>query len=116
MALSTFVPVVAPGITPQVTTQARVRKAEFGDGYTKRSPDGLNAMRRSLELSWDTLTMGQKNNLEDFFVSQGGAKSFYYQPYGYPAPIKWTCEEWGWSGTAPFSFRAKLDESFTLES
>jgi len=116
MALTTFAPDPAPGPFPVITPEIRVRRAEFGDGYTQTSADGLNHIRQTVELTWDALSLIQKNQLEAFFVARGGYQSFYYTPFGFAAPVKWTCGDWSWSGTAPFTFRAVLRESFTAET
>lgn len=116
MALPTFAPDPAPSPNPQAAPVVKLRKVEFGDGYTQSSPDGLNHIRETVELEWPALTLAQKDALDAFFRARGGYQSFLYQPWGFSAALKWTCADWSWAGTAPFPFRCKLEQSFTNET
>ena len=92
MPLTTFVPSVAPSPGTSVKTSFKLLKAEFGDGYTQAGPDGLNFKRKTVNLTWDALTLTQANQIETFIEDLGGHTPFYYQPLGFAAPVKWTCE------------------------
>lgn len=112
MPIETFAPEVAPSPGTTTRTKANVYEAEFGDGYTQAIPVGLNHLRREINLKWDGLTEAQKTYIDDFFRARGGYQTFYYQPTGYTAPVKWTCKEWSTAAGAPWTANAKLIESF----
>lgn len=114
MPLLTFAPEIAPSPGTTTRTQAKLHKAEFGDGYSQAVPAGLNHLRREITLKWDGLTEAQKTYIDEFMRDHGGYKTFYYQPTGYAAPVKWTCEEWGFSAGAPWTASLKLVESFYI--
>jgi len=115
MALPTFKPDVAPSPGTGHNPEISLRKADFGDGYTQASPQGLNHIRQIVSLKWDGLTLDQMDQLRAFFEERGGYKSFWYQPYGFTTLMKWTCEEWSGVAGAPWTFTAKLTQSFNAE-
>lgn len=94
MPLQTFTPPVAPSPGTGRTQQIKLLKAEFGDGYTQTALDGLNPIRRSLDLTWETLTPTQAKTITDFLNARGGTDPFWYTPSDETAPVKWTCEQW----------------------
>lgn len=114
MSLPTFTPSLAPSPGSQIENEVSLHTADFGDGYTLEAPRGLNHIRRVVTLTWRSVTPAQASELDAFFAGQGGYKPFLYQPYGFDAPVKWTCREWSTSTTTPISFTAKLRQNFTL--
>ncbi|MCZ2897297.1 phage tail protein [Burkholderia thailandensis] len=60
-------------------TALRVRKAQFGDGYTQRAADGLNnrTSKYSLRFSDDAVTIAA---IMAFLDACGGATAFYWTP------------------------------------
>lgn len=115
MALVTFVPGVKPSPGGSVAPKVNLYKAEFGDGYTMSGPRGLNHIAQQVNLRWDGLTLSETQALNTFFTTQAGYIAFIYQVWGTAAALKWTCSDWSWSNAAPFTFQAKLVQSFTLE-
>lgn len=116
MALITFQPSIAPSPGTSFEKEVRILRSEFGDGYTQDAPDGLNHIKNVVTLNWTVLPLSVKLELDDFFTERGGYKPFMYQPHGISTSIKWKCKEWGASGTAPFTFTAKLVQDFSLGS
>jgi phage-related protein len=114
MAFLTFAPTVAPSSGGSIKPQIKLLKAEFGDGYSQAVPDGINYIRKMVELKWDGLTLAQKDYIEGFFETHGGYKTFLYQPFGISSLKKWTCSEWSVSPGVPWSMAAKLEESFYI--
>lgn len=114
MALSTFAPEIAPSPGGTIKPQIKILKAEFGDGYSQPTPAGLNHIRKIIDLRWEALTEAQKTYIENFFETHGGYKTFLYQPFGFAAPLKWTCSEWSISPGAPWSVSAKFEQSFYI--
>lgn len=114
MALPTFDPPIGPSPGTSQKPVIKLREAEFGDGYTQSSPDGINHIRMTLSLTWDDLTEDQQSEIWNFFIGLGGYLPFYYQPVGETAPRKWTCKEFGRSKpSGSYKFTAQLVESFT---
>lgn len=116
MPLITFTPPVAPSPGTQHIPEIVLNEASFGDGYTQSSPRGINHIRETILLRWDGISNEHMTQLRAFFFERGGWQAFLYQPYGSAAPIKWTCKEWGASASSPWTFNAKLRQSFTLEN
>lgn len=92
MAL-TFTPPIAPSPGTTVKPTFKLLKAEFGDGYTQTTRHGLNHRRRSISLTWETLTPAQAATIIDFLNARGGDEPFWYTPSDELVPILWTCEE-----------------------
>lgn len=116
MPLITFAPPVGPSLGTQHAPEISLNEAQFGDGYTQSSPRGLNHIRETITLKWDGITIEEMQVLRAFFFERGGYLPFYYRPYGFSQSAKWTCKEWSASASAPWSFTAKLRQSFTLET
>lgn len=118
MALETFTPPVPPSPGTENRPEFKLLKAEFGDGYTQVTRDGMNHMRKVLSLNWDTLLPEQAREIIDFLERHGGDTAFYYTPSDETVPIKWTCEEFsdrrGKSGLR--EIRAVFRQSFNLAS
>jgi phage-related protein len=115
MPLMTFNPPIAPSPGTRHSPKADVLAAEFGDGYTQSAPNGLNHIKQAIVLRWEGLTDDQYQIIRDFFENHGGYLAFYYQPRDRSTPLKWTCKEWSGLDSSPWSFEAKLEQSFTNE-
>lgn len=77
MALEKFT--YSPRINPNQTVNMRTRKAQFSDGYTQVSGDGINT--RSQE--WELTFMGKEDYImaiKNFFDRHAGIYSFEWQP------------------------------------
>lgn len=77
MALETFT--WSPRVNPTQTVNMRTRKAQFGDGYTQVSGDGINP--RSQE--WDLTFIGPESyiqTIKQFLDQHEGIKSFVWKP------------------------------------
>lgn len=116
MPLVTFTPSIAPSPGTSHKPKITLNEAEFGDGYTQSSPKGLNHIRQIVSLRWDGLTETQIAELKSFFESRGGYRPFYFQPRGYATRLKWTCSDWSFSDSSPWTFSAELKQSFVTEA
>lgn len=94
MTLATFTPPVAPFTGSKSKPEIKLKKAEFGDGYTQITRDGINHIRQVYSLSWDKLTRANAESIVAFFEQQGGDTPFYFQMSPTSPLLKWTCEEW----------------------
>lgn len=114
MPLTTFDPTPKPSPGTALTQQIKILEAEFGDGYTQATPDGINHIRQQVELKWDALTESQMQVIIGFFVARRAVEAFYYQPAGEVSPLKWTCKEWSRSTeNGIWKVQAKFMQSFT---
>jgi phage-related protein len=94
MTLNTFNPDPPPSPGTDIKRKPKLLKADFGDGYSQATRDGVNWIKNSLTLTWETLTLDQAVVIDTFFSDQGGDVPFYYTVSDDLAPTKWTCEDW----------------------
>jgi phage-related protein len=118
MALETFAPAQNPNVGLGVRKQPDVLVAPFGDGYQQRTPNGLNANRRVVNLAWDPVSPEIAAYIDDFFDRHQSSRPFWWINPRDPVLRKWTCPEWErtepqWNASA---ITATLVEDFGLES
>lgn len=98
MVYRTF-PTSIPGPSYPIDKQAepRIKRVEFGDGYTQQAPDGINYNLYTWNLTWESLTKEEKTILEQFLVEHKGYMTFYWvDPEGVRFMVKsrsWTISE-----------------------
>lgn len=117
MPLDTFTPPQdpSPGQTGKTVT-ARTLRAQFGDSYSQRSPDGLNSVTESVVLNWPMLSPTNAQTLDDFFAAKQGATAFIYTlPWEETEKI-WTAPSWrrGNPESTHQDFQATLVQEFDL--
>ncbi len=110
-----------PNITPsrgsRAGVEARVLKAQFGDGYAQRAPDGLNHLTKTYEFELRAAPAADLNTVLNFLVARGGREPFTFQPQGYAAAVKWVCERWSepeWISPTHGSLSATFIRDFSL--
>lgn len=95
-----------------MSAKPRVRRVEYGDGYSTRAKKGLNNVPQKWQLRWDAIPEATGETLRQFFEGLGGADVIEWTPYGQATELKWT---------APGDFKSKpsgygiVDCSVTLE-
>ena len=67
-----------PDYGAQADSVPRVRKAQFGEGYTQRSGDGLNPVLRRWALQFSNLTKVDADGLESFLRARAGVEAFEF--------------------------------------
>lgn len=72
-----------------MSMDVRVKRVDFGDGYSQRSLDGLNAVRQQWRLVWERIPDAQAEELRLFFKSLG-AGVVDWTPFNQPLPLKWS--------------------------
>ncbi len=95
MTTPTFAPArnpVASASTVDMTP--RILKADFGDGYSQRTEDGLNAQQDDATWVWSYCSADEFENLRAFFASMKGALSFFWTPPDEAVPKKFICSQW----------------------
>ena len=113
------------GYTRQTTP--KVLTAQFGDGYSQRLIDGINPLKETINVTFNTRDKGEIDHIISFFESKGGVSSFTFtvnqQYYASPGvtsetdvtssdelALKVVCSAWNktynygdyWSATATF--------------
>ena len=117
MTLATFTPPLspAPGQTAKTVT-ARTLRAQFGDSYSQRTPDGLNSVTAIVVLDWPQIQPADADTIEAFFVAQNGATAFIYTlPWETAAKI-WTAASWKRGNPSGMisSFQVNLTQEFDI--
>lgn len=112
MAITTFTPARAPNVIDGQTSQttARTLVAQFGDGYSQRAGDGLNAIGSTVTLNWVNLTKVQADAIEAFFAARGGYEAFLYAVPCLTDERKWIAQSW--SRTKRLSNRQSITATF----
>lgn len=73
-----------------MSTEYRVRRVNFGDGYSQRAVDGLNAQPQSWRLVWEHIADADAETLRVFFRDLGGSGIIDWTPFGQATALKWT--------------------------
>ena len=55
--------------------QCKLLVADFGDGYSQRALDGLNAHRCEWQVRWSRITCQQADEIESFLMERRGKNS-----------------------------------------
>lgn len=73
----------------------RVRKIQFGDGYTQRASDGISSILMSINFPFENIDINQYTAILHFLEKRKGVESFVFVP---PAPYNiqklFICEKW----------------------
>lgn len=113
MPTYTSFPTTVPGPSYPIEKQAepRIKRVEFGDGYTQESPDGINFNQYVWSLNWETLTLEEKTIIENFLVARAGYQTFQWtDPENSVYKVK--CKSWNISEFAPkiYSIKATFNQ------
>jgi len=93
----------------------RVLIAEFGNGYTQRTQDGINSARAQWSISWDNLTSAEKDTVIAALDAAGS-----HDTHTWTAPDEATSKEWrvtegyqlSTAGGSIFSISTTLQQEF----
>ena len=99
--MPTFTEPKEPTYSMSKTTGTRVIEAEFGDGYSQRAGDGLNAVFVKAELEWAGLTTAEADTVETFFQDRGGYEAFDYTLPRESTARKFICRDWRRQAVGP---------------
>lgn len=117
MAYATFILHTGVNASPGSSEdfEPRVLSAEFGDGYTQRSLDGINALKTVFTFQAQVLNRTESKTILDFFRSKKGCIPFVWTRPGETLPQQWICRKWGrtWTGPMSCDVTAALEEDFS---
>ncbi|HVI28108.1 phage tail protein [Hansschlegelia sp.] len=118
MALPTFNPPVPPSAGLSNEPKINLFANEFGDGYTQRSPKGLNHIRDMPELKFELLTSVQAAGVVAFLRERGGYKPFLYTLPDETTAKRWTCAKWKHTRdeAGRNTITATLEQDFSIAS
>lgn len=88
----------------------RVRRVDFGDGYSQRSKRGINNAPQQWRLIWNGISDTDAEMLRVFFAGLGGVGVIEWEPYNQATELKWTANGWA----AAFAGFETQDCSITL--
>lgn len=82
-----------PSFTASETSQPRVRRVQFGDGYEQRLRFGLHTDPKTWRLTFANRTDAERENILGFLEARNGVESFDWTPPRGTAG-KYVCSEW----------------------
>ena len=91
--MATF-PNIAPDFGAAKQAAPRVRRVEFGSGYSQRATFGINNDPKIWTLQWQFRNATDTNTIEDFLEARGGVQSFTWSPPDETSSYKWICSDW----------------------
>lgn len=115
MAAPAF-PDVQPSRGSGADVASRLRKAQFGDGYAQRAPDGLNHLEKTYEFVLEAAPAADLEAVTDFLEARAGHEPFTFQPRGYDAAVRWVCETWSeprWISATHGNLRATFTRDYS---
>ena len=107
--MATF-PSIAPTYGAQKTSQPKVIKVQYGDGYEMRAVFGLNQNPKSWSLTWE-ISETDADTIETFLDARAGQESFDWTAPSEASSAKFVCAEW--SKSIPYLNRATIQATFT---
>jgi phage-related protein len=107
--MATF-PSITPTYGAQKTSQPKVTKVQYGDGYEMRAVFGLNQNPKSWTLTWE-ISETDADTIETFLDARAGQESFDWTAPGEASSGKFVCADW--SKSIPYLNRATVQATFT---
>jgi phage-related protein len=91
MATFTYI----PDYPPNESSEPRVRKTEFGDGYEHRIRFGLNTDLPTWDLEFMTRDATETAGIRSFLKARGAVESFTWTPPFFNATAsQFVCDKW----------------------
>lgn len=91
-----------PSYNSEAPIRPSVKEVKLGDGYTQRSPDGINNVLLNFNLLFDLRSESQTNAILHFLHTRAGAESFVFSSFfPYNQNKLYICSEW----TTPIIFK-----------
>jgi phage-related protein len=95
----TFIPAKGFSKTPTIA----IRHIAFGDGYSQRSPKGINNVTYTWTLRFVNRTLTESNAIEAFLLDKGGVFHFLWTPPDEVIEYKVVSQRWSSQITSQFS-------------
>jgi phage-related protein len=112
----TALPDIEMSYGTDMTEEYRVRRIDFGDGYSQRGMDGLNTQRQEWRVSWNGIREADAEVLRLFFRGLAGVGVIEWTPFNQTDELKWTASGFGSkpSGATTFDCGVTLTQEFDL--
>jgi len=81
----------------------RVLTAQFGDGYSQRTADGINTNVKNWDLSFNNRTLEDALAIKDFFITKKGVEAFLWTPPGESTALSVIAPSWKETYTSPIT-------------
>lgn len=86
-------PDVSPDLNSAPQREAKILRADFGDGYLQATGDGINPYKETWSLSFSNRPKSQIDAIKALLDDCNGVKAFFWTPPGEtpltPNPKKW---------------------------
>lgn len=92
-----------------------VRSIKFADGYEQRRPSGINSVTRSWSLSWNLISKGEKDLINDFLLSKKGVEAFVWDVPEAGETVRVVCRKapsFSYDSYGNYSISAEFREDF----
>lgn len=116
--VSGLIPVFNPPFPPleplEDQTQSRQITAQFGDGYSQVTGDGLNIEQSNVQLTFAPLSVSQYQVIDSFLNTNSGGTFYYALPTDGVTRI-WSCSQWtGTRVDTHYSLQMTIVQMFPL--
>lgn len=81
---------------------------KFGDGYSQRTPAGINALPSEWSLSFNNRSLVDADNIITFLEAREGSEPFTWTPTGEASSVSVYCDEWSTMYTSHISRTIKV--------
>lgn len=72
----------------------KIYVAKFGDGYSQRTPAGINNIERTWNLQFQYSSLAKAASIEAFLIAKQGTQSFTWLPPGETTEVRVICSKW----------------------
>lgn len=83
-----------PSYDSSQDSEAKLREAKFGDGYSQRAGVGINNIAGTWSLVFNNKSLAEKRAITDFLKAHSDGRSFPWTPYDELSEIKVYCSKW----------------------
>lgn len=84
-----------PSYSSPLNSNPKIRKTQYGDGYSQRLRDGINNNLLELELAFEERYLQEASAIAHFLFIRAGTESFLFTPPPPYAKIgRFVCESW----------------------
>lgn len=110
--------ILPPSFETNIVSSLDVLTASFGDGYAQRALNGLHSKAIKGAVVWTELKLDKIKELEKYFSSRNGVKSFSWIPprYEHQLAKRFVTNEWnrGYVGYTHDNFQIQIKQVFDI--
>lgn len=89
-----------PSYSTSMSRSPLVYEAAYGDGYSQRTPMGINNTPQKWSLNWNNISSSMAANIDAFLAGQGGTLAFDWTP-PHGTTGRYICKDWQVNYTGP---------------